>query len=88
MVKCVEKLLCKLDCLISLVLIGNNLVNIFVFVFGIIVGMCLYGDVGVVIVIGVLIFVVLVFVEVLLKIIVVLYLEKVVYLSSFLLVLL
>lgn len=76
----------KLDRLISLVLIGNNLVNIFVFAFGIIVGMRLYGDAGVVIAIGVLIFVVLVFVEVLSKIIVALYSEKVVYSSSFLLV--
>lgn len=88
MVKWVEKLLCKFDWLISLVLIGNNLVNIFVLVFGMIVGMWFYGDVGVVIVIGVLMFVVLVFVEVLFKIIVVFYLEKVVYFSSFLLVLL
>lgn len=85
-VKRVEKLLRKLDYLISLVLIGNNLVNIFVFAFGIIVGMRLYGDAGVVIAIGVLIFVVLVFVEVLSKIIVALYSEKVVYSSSFLLV--
>lgn len=74
-VKCVEKLLDCLDCLIGLILIGNNFVNIFVFVIVIIIGMCLYGDLGVVIVMGVLILVILVFVEVMFKILVVFYLE-------------
>lgn len=86
--KRVEKLLRKPDYLISLVLIGNNLVNIFAFALGTIVGMRLYGDAGVAIATGVLTFVVLVFAEVLLKTIAALYLEKVAYLSSFLLALL
>ena len=45
--KRVEKLLRKPDRLISLVLIGNNLVNILASALGTIVGMRLYGDAGV-----------------------------------------
>ena len=63
--KRVEKLLRKPDRLISLVLIGNNLVNILASALGTIVGMRLYGDAGVAIATGVLTFVVLVFAEVL-----------------------
>lgn len=59
--KRVEKLLRKPDRLISLVLIGNNLVNILASALGTIVGMRLYGDAGVAIATGVLTFVVLVF---------------------------
>ncbi|SUI13984.1 hemolysin [Salmonella enterica subsp. enterica serovar Enteritidis] len=58
--KRVEKLLRKPDRLISLVLIGNNLVNILASALGTIVGMRLYGDAGVAIATGVLTFVVLV----------------------------
>ena len=76
--KRVEKLLRKPDRLISLVLIGNNLVNILASALGTIVGMRLYGDAGVAIATGVLTFVVLVFAEAL-------YPEKVAYPSSFLL---
>ncbi|SUG64813.1 hemolysin [Salmonella enterica subsp. enterica] len=65
--KRVEKLLRKPDRLISLVLIGNNLVNILASALGTIVGMRLYGDAGVAIATGVLTFVVLVFAEVLPK---------------------
>lgn len=80
-----EKLLRKPDRLISLVLIGNNLVNILASALGTIVGMRLYGDAGVAIATGVLTFVVLVFAEVLPKTIAALYPEKVAYPSSFLL---
>mgnify|MGYP002718538780 CR=1 FL=1 len=51
--KRVEKLLRKPDRLISLVLIGNNLVNILASALGTIVGMRLYGDAGVAIATGV-----------------------------------
>ncbi len=81
----VEKLLRKPDRLISLVLIGNNLVNILASALGTIVGMRLYGNSGVAIATGVLTFVVLVFAEVLPKTIAALYPEKVAYPSSFLL---
>jgi Mg2+/Co2+ transporter CorB len=50
----VEKLLRKPDRLISLVLIGNNLVNILASALGTIVGMRLYGNAGVAIATGVL----------------------------------
>ena len=69
----VEKLLRKPDRLISLVLIGNNLVNILASALGTIVGMRLYGNAGVAIATGVLTFVVLVFAEVLPKTIAALY---------------
>jgi len=82
----VEKLLRKPDRLISLVLIGNNLVNILASALGTIVGMRLYGNAGVAIATGVLTFVVLVFAEVLPKTIAALYPEKVAFPSSVLLV--
>lgn len=75
--KRVEKLLRKPDRLISLVLIGNNLVNILASAIGTIVGMRLYGDAGVAIATGILTFVVLVFAEVLPKTIAAMYPEKV-----------
>ncbi|WP_288822005.1 HlyC/CorC family transporter [uncultured Leclercia sp.] len=81
----VEKLLRKPDRLISLVLIGNNLVNILASALGTIVGMRLYGNAGVAIATGVLTFMVLVFAEVLPKTVAALYPEKVAYPSSFLL---
>ena len=83
--KRVEKLLRKPDRLISLVLIGNNLVNILASAIGTIVGMRLYGNAGVAIATGVLTFVVLVFAEVLPKTIAALYPEKVAFPSSVLL---
>ncbi|EOC1346485.1 HlyC/CorC family transporter [Cronobacter turicensis] len=83
--KRVERLLRKPDRLISLVLIGNNLVNILASSLATIVGMRLYGDAGVAIATGVLTFVVLVFSEVLPKTIAALYPEKVAFPSSFLL---
>ena len=83
--KRVEKLLSKPDRLISLVLIGNNLVNILASSLATIVGIRLYGNTGVAIATGILTFVVLVFAEVLPKTIAALYPEKVAYPSSFLL---
>ncbi|WP_105638398.1 HlyC/CorC family transporter [Cronobacter dublinensis] len=83
--KRVERLLRKPDRLISLVLIGNNLVNILASSLATIVGMRLYGDAGVAIATGVLTFVVLIFAEVLPKTIAALYPEKVAFPSSFLL---
>ncbi|WP_130831273.1 HlyC/CorC family transporter [[Erwinia] mediterraneensis] len=82
----VEKLLRRPDRLISLVLIGNNLVNILASSLATIVGMRLYGNAGVAIATGVLTFVILVFAEVLPKTIAALYPERVAYPSSFLLV--
>jgi len=81
----VEKLLRKPDRLISLVLIGNNLVNILASAIATIVGMRLYGNAGVAIATGVLTFVVLIFAEVLPKTIAALYPEKVAFPSSLLL---
>ncbi|WP_058914409.1 HlyC/CorC family transporter [Entomohabitans teleogrylli] len=81
----VEKLLRTPDRLISLVLIGNNLVNILASALATIVGIRLYGDAGVAIATGVLTFVVLIFAEVLPKSIAALYPEKIAYPSSFLL---
>ncbi len=83
--KRVEKLLSRPDRLISLVLIGNNLVNILASSLATIVGIRLYGNAGVAIATGILTFVVLVFAEVLPKTIAALYPEKVAYPSSFLL---
>ncbi|MBT0724812.1 HlyC/CorC family transporter [Rosenbergiella sp. S61] len=83
--KRVEKLLKRPDLLISLVLIGNNLVNILASSLATIVGMRLYGNTGVAIATGVLTFVVLIFAEVLPKTIAALYPEKVAYPSSLLL---
>ncbi len=83
--KRVEKLLSRPDRLLSLVLIGNNLVNILASSLATIVGIRLYGNAGVAIATGILTFVVLVFAEVLPKTIAALYPEKVAYPSSFLL---
>ncbi|MBP1019853.1 HlyC/CorC family transporter [Serratia fonticola] len=81
----VERLLQKPDRLIGLVLIGNNLVNILASALGTIVGMRLYGDIGVAIATGVLTFVVLLFAEVLPKTFAALYPERIAFPSSFLL---
>ncbi|QHM72196.1 HlyC/CorC family transporter [Mixta intestinalis] len=81
----VEKLLRRPDRLISLVLIGNNLVNILASALATIVGMRLYGDAGVAIATGILTFAVLIFAEVLPKTVAALYPEKVAYPSSLLL---
>lgn len=83
--KRVEKLLQRPDRLISLVLIGNNLINIVSSALATIVGMRLYGDAGVAIATGVLTFVILIFAEVLPKSIAALYPERFAYPSSVLL---
>ncbi|TCV99292.1 HlyC/CorC family transporter [Biostraticola tofi] len=82
----VEKLLSRTDRLLSLVLIGNNLVNILASALATIVGMRLYGDAGVAVATGVLTFVVLLFAEVLPKTIAALYPERIAFPSSVLLV--
>ncbi|WP_445494698.1 HlyC/CorC family transporter [Photorhabdus sp. SF281] len=81
----VEALLRHPDRLISLILIGNNLVNILASALATIIGMRLYGDTGVAIATGVLTFTVLIFSEVMPKTIAALYPEKIAFPSSFLL---
>ncbi|MFB9087306.1 HlyC/CorC family transporter [Erwinia tracheiphila] len=81
----VEKMLRRPDRLLSLVLIGNNLVNILASALATIVGMRIHGDEGVAIATGILTFCVLVFAEVLPKTIAALYPEKVAFPSSILL---
>ncbi|HEO0716927.1 TPA: HlyC/CorC family transporter [Yersinia enterocolitica] len=81
----VEKLLRRPDRLISLVLIGNNLINILASALATIVGIRLYGNAGVAIATGVLTFVVLIFAEVMPKTIAALYPERVAFPSSVLL---
>lgn len=82
----VEKLLRRTDRLLSLVLIGNNLVNILASALATIIGMRLYGDIGVAISTGVLTFVILLFAEVLPKTVAALYPEQIALPSSLLLV--
>jgi Mg2+/Co2+ transporter CorB len=81
----VEHLLRRPDQLISLVLIGNNLVNILASAVSTIVGIRLYGDAGVAIATGILTFVVLLFAEVLPKTYAALYPERIAFPSSLLL---
>ncbi len=81
----VEKLLNRPDRLIGLILIGNNLVNILASAIATILGMRLYGDLGVAIATGALTLVILVFAEVTPKTLAALYPEKVSYTSSVLL---
>ena len=83
--KRVERLLSRPDRLIGLILIGNNLVNILASAIATIIGMRLYGDVGVAIATGALTLVILVFSEVTPKTLAALYPEKVSYTSSILL---
>lgn len=80
--KRVEKLLSRPDRLIGLILIGNNLVNILASAIATILGMRLYGDMGVAIATGALTLVVLVFAEVTPKTLAALYPERVSYISS------
>ncbi|MGL4380039.1 MAG: HlyC/CorC family transporter [Vibrio sp.] len=81
----VEKLLTRPDRLIGLILIGNNLVNILASAIATIIGMRLYGDLGVAIATGALTLVILVFAEVTPKTLAALYPERVSYASSVLL---
>ncbi len=80
-----EKLLNRPDKLIGLILIGNNLVNILASAIATIIGMRLYGDLGVAIATGALTLVILVFAEVTPKTLAALYPEKVSFTSSILL---
>lgn len=83
--KRVEKLLNRPDRLIGLILIGNNLVNILASAIATILGMRLFGDLGVAISTGLLTLVVLVFAEVTPKTLAALYPERVAYASSIIL---
>ncbi|MCG3721254.1 DUF21 domain-containing protein [Vibrio cincinnatiensis] len=80
--KRVERLLSRPDRLIGLILIGNNLVNILASAIATIIGMRLYGNIGVAIATGALTLVVLVFAEVTPKTLAALYPERVSYTSS------
>ncbi|WEM42785.1 CNNM domain-containing protein [Photobacterium sp. DA100] len=80
--KRVEKLLSRPDRLIGLILIGNNLVNILASAIATILGMRLYGDMGVAIATGALTLVVLVFAEVTPKTLATLYPERISFASS------
>jgi Mg2+/Co2+ transporter CorB len=86
--KRVEKLLSRPDRLIGLILIGNNLVNILASAIATILGMRIYGDIGVAIATGTLTLVILVFSEVTPKTIASLFPERVSYASSILLMIL
>ncbi|WP_135382723.1 HlyC/CorC family transporter [Vibrio tasmaniensis] len=86
--KRVEKLLSRPDRLIGLILIGNNLVNILASAIATILGMRIYGDIGVAIATGALTLVILVFAEVTPKTIASLFPERVSYASSILLIVL
>lgn len=72
----------KTDILLSLILICNNLVNISASAIATIIGMRLYGDMGVAIATGILTFAMLIFAEIFPKTIAALYPEKVAFLSS------
>ncbi|WP_144210158.1 HlyC/CorC family transporter [Shewanella donghaensis] len=79
------KMLERPDRLIGLILIGNNLVNILASAIATIIGMRLFGDMGVAIATGVLTLVVLIFAEVTPKTIAALHPEKIAFPSSLLL---
>lgn len=81
----VERLLSRPDRLIGLILIGNNLVNILASAIATVIGIRLYGDLGVAIATGALTLVILVFAEVTPKTVAALYPEKVAFTSSVLL---
>ncbi|HHR5902123.1 TPA: CNNM domain-containing protein [Providencia alcalifaciens] len=81
----VEKLLRHPDRLLGLVLIGNNLINIVASALATIIGMRLYGNMGVAIATGILTFVILLFAEVMPKTIAALYPERIAFPSSFIL---
>ena len=81
----VDKLLERPDRLIGLILIGNNLVNIFASAIATIIGLRLFGDVGVAIATLALTFVILIFAEVTPKTMAALYPEKVAFPASMLL---
>lgn len=79
------KMLERPDRLIGLILIGNNLVNILASAIATIIGIRLFGDIGVAIATGVLTLVVLVFAEVTPKTVAALHPERIAFPSSFIL---
>ncbi|WP_192022333.1 HlyC/CorC family transporter [Shewanella sp. WPAGA9] len=79
------KMLERPDRLIGLILIGNNLVNILASAIATIIGIRLFGDVGVAIATGVLTLLVLIFAEVTPKTVAALHPEKIAFPSSWLL---
>lgn len=83
--KRVDKLLKRPDRLIGLILIGNNLVNIAASSIATIIGLRLFGDIGLAIATFTLTFVILVFAEVTPKTIAALFPDKIAFPSSFLL---
>jgi Mg2+/Co2+ transporter CorB len=83
--KRVDKLLKRPDRLISLILIGNNLVNIAASAIATIIGIRLFGDVGIAIATVTLTFVILIFAEVTPKTIAALHPEKIAFPSSLIL---
>ncbi|MDA0110105.1 CNNM domain-containing protein [Vibrio sp. La 4.2.2] len=83
--KRVERLLNRPDRLIGLILIGNNLVNILASAIATVIGLRLYGDIGVAIATGALTLIILVFAEVTPKTLAALYPERISFMSSILL---
>ncbi|NMM41867.1 HlyC/CorC family transporter [Pseudoalteromonas arctica] len=83
--KRVNKLLSRPDRLIGLILIGNNLVNIAAAQVATIIGIRLYGDLGIAIATGILTLVVLIFAEITPKTLAALYPERVAFPSSIIL---
>jgi len=83
--KRVDKLLQRPDRLIGLILIGNNLVNILASSIATVIGIRLFGDVGIAIATGALTLVILIFAEVTPKTIAALYPERIAFPSSLIL---
>lgn len=83
--KRVSRLLNRPDRLIGLILIGNNLVNIFASAIATIIGLRLFGDIGVFVATMLLTFVILIFAEVTPKTLAALHPEKVAFPSSIIL---
>lgn len=83
--KRVSKLLARPDRLIGLILIGNNLVNIAASAIATVIGLRLFGDMGILIATVVLTLVILIFAEVTPKTLAALYPEKVAFPSSIIL---
>jgi len=83
--KRVDKLLQRPDRLIGLILIGNNLVNILASSIATVIGIRLFGDIGIAIATGALTLVILIFAEVTPKTIAALHPERVAFPSSLIL---
>ncbi len=81
----VSKLLARPDRLIGLILIGNNLVNIAASAIATVIGLRLFGDMGILIATVVLTLVILIFAEVTPKTLAALYPEKIAFPSSIIL---